>query len=59
MAIRRENGSPQTRSASNNEEKSLELIRNALKNLKFGQVTIYVQDGSVVMIERTEKQKVA
>lgn len=58
MAIRRENGS-ETRSVLNNDEKSLELIRNALKNLKFGQVTIYVQDGSVVMIERTEKQKVA
>lgn len=32
-------------------------IRSALDGLRFGVVTITVQDGTVVQIERTEKQR--
>ena len=34
---------------------SLERIQNALRGLRFGEVTVIVQDGLVVQIERTEK----
>jgi hypothetical protein len=32
-----------------------DTIRAALEGLRFGSVTIHVQDGMVVQIERTEK----
>ncbi|MEX2286787.1 MAG: YezD family protein [Planctomycetaceae bacterium] len=32
-------------------------IRTALHDLRFGQVTLIVQDGYIVQIERTEKQR--
>jgi hypothetical protein len=32
-------------------------IRTALHDLKFGQVTLIVQDGYLVQIERTEKKR--
>ena len=35
----------------------LEQIRQALKGLRFGNVSIIVQDGMVVQIERTEKRR--
>ena len=35
----------------------LEQIQQALANLKFGHVTITVQDGVVVQIERIEKRR--
>ena len=34
---------------------TLELVKQALANLEFGQVTIAVHDGEIVQIERTEK----
>jgi hypothetical protein len=34
---------------------TLELVKQALAGLEFGQVTIAVHDGEVVQIERTEK----
>jgi hypothetical protein len=34
---------------------ALERIASALKGLKFGTVTVVVQDGVVVQVERTEK----
>lgn len=34
---------------------SLELVKQALSNLEFGQVTIAVHEGEIVQIERTEK----
>lgn len=34
---------------------SLDRIQNALRGLRFGEVTVIVQDGVVVQIERTEK----
>jgi hypothetical protein len=33
----------------------LERIRTALRGLRFGTVTVIVQDGVVVQVERTEK----
>lgn len=33
----------------------LELIRNALSGLRFGEVVIAVHDGEIVQIARTEK----
>jgi hypothetical protein len=34
---------------------SLEQIRGALRGLQFGSVTVIVQDGVVIQIDRTEK----
>jgi hypothetical protein len=33
----------------------IELVRNALAGLKFGEVVIAVHDGEIVQIARTEK----
>lgn len=38
-----------------NERKALALIREAIKDMRFGVVSIVLQDGFVVQIERTEK----
>lgn len=35
----------------------LEHIREALRHLKFGTITIVVQDGVVVQIDRTERRR--
>ena len=35
------------------------VIHEALRGLQFGQVTIIVQDGVVIQIERTEKKRLA
>ena len=37
------------------ERSTLELIRNALTGLRFGELTIAVHDGEIVQISRTEK----
>ena len=34
---------------------ALELIRNALSGLRFGEIVIAVHDGQIVQIARTEK----
>jgi hypothetical protein len=36
---------------------ALEHIRDALRGLRYGTVSIVVQDGLVVQIERTEKRR--
>ena len=36
---------------------AIELICEALQGLKFGMVTVIVQDGVVVQVERTEKMR--
>lgn len=36
---------------------SLSVIQDALKGLQYGQVTVVVQDGIVVQVERTEKHR--
>ena len=38
-----------------NHEQALTRIREALRDLRFGEVTIVLQDGYVVQVERTEK----
>lgn len=40
-----------------NSESELQQIRDALSGLRFGSVTIVVQDGVVVQIDRTEKKR--
>jgi hypothetical protein len=36
---------------------ALRQIEDALRGLQFGQVTITVQDGGVVQVERTERRR--
>jgi hypothetical protein len=38
-------------------DEELQQIREALQGLRFGSVTIVVQDGVVVQIDRTEKRR--
>ena len=38
---------------------ALDRIRAALRGLRFGTVTVVVQDGVVVQVERTEKVRIA
>lgn len=35
----------------------LQQVAAALRGLKFGQITLTIQDGVIVMIERTEKRR--
>jgi hypothetical protein len=39
-------------------ERTLESVREALRELRFGTVTVVVHDGEVVQIDRTEKLRV-
>jgi hypothetical protein len=36
----------------------LEKVRALLDELKYGSITIYVQDGRIVQIDRTEKHRI-
>ena len=38
---------------------ALDRIQDALRGLRFGAVTVIVQDGVVVQVERTEKLRIA
>ena len=42
-----------------NHEQALTRIREALRDLRFGEVTVVLQDGYVVQVERTEKLRLA
>jgi hypothetical protein len=42
-----------------NHEQALTRIREALRDLRFGVVTVVLQDGYVVQVERTEKLRMA
>jgi hypothetical protein len=46
-------------SISDRQLQALEQIRDALRGLRYGQVTIIVQDGVVVQIDRTERKRLA
>lgn len=48
------------REAMPNDEREQELqhIREALRGLRYGTVSIIIQDGVVVQIDRTEKKRV-
>jgi hypothetical protein len=48
---------PEALPASAASDAVLEQIRDALRDLKFGTVTVIVQDGVVVQLERTEKHR--
>ena len=39
-------------------EQALSMIARSLRGLRFGQVTIIVQDGRVVQVDRTERQRI-
>ncbi len=39
--------------------RALAKVRDALNGLRYGEVTIVVQDGVVVQVERTEKVRIA
>lgn len=43
------------RPASPDERSALERIQDALRGLRYGEVTVVVQDGVVVQVERTER----
>ena len=36
---------------------TLDEVRASLKNLRYGSVTIIVQDGVIIQIDRTEKRR--
>jgi hypothetical protein len=38
---------------------ALAKVRDALSGLRYGEVTVVVQDGVVVQVERTEKVRIA
>lgn len=38
-----------------NERKALALIQDAIRGVRYGEITIVLQDGLVVQIERSEK----
>lgn len=40
-----------------NERKALTLIQEAIRGVRFGVVTVVLQDGLVVQVERTEKHR--
>jgi hypothetical protein len=40
-----------------NGDGALDEIRASLKNLRYGSVTIIVQDGVIIQIDRTEKRR--
>lgn len=57
-ALRRFSAAFRSRNADNNTAESLALedqIRQAISGVSFGTVTIVVQDGVVVQLERNEK----
>ncbi len=35
----------------------LEQVRNAVRGIRFGEVRVIIQDGTIVQIERVEKQR--
>jgi hypothetical protein len=48
---------PGLRGTSQASDPALEYVRQALAGLQFGQVSIIVQDGVVVQVERTERRR--
>jgi hypothetical protein len=46
-------------STRDEEALALSKVRDALDGLRYGEVTVIVQDGVVVQVERTEKTRIA
>ena len=53
-----DNGHRLRRDADADTESVLAQLRGVLQGLRFGSVTIIVQDGVVVQIDRTEKRRI-
>ena len=51
-----EDGAPPPRSEAALDE-ALKQIRQSLVGLQYGQVSVFVQDGVVVQVERTERKR--
>ena len=49
---------PEPSGVPDSDESTLQLIREALQNLKFGTVTLIVQDGLVIQVDRTERRRI-
>ena len=41
-----------------NERKALAMIQGAIREVRYGIVTVILQDGLVVQVERTERQRI-
>jgi hypothetical protein len=48
---------PSDSTAAPLDDAAIEQIRQSLKGLRFGTVTIILQDGVIVQIDRTEKRR--
>ncbi len=48
---------PTTEEGSSGGDYTLEEVRASLTNLRYGSVTIIVQDGVIIQIDRTEKRR--
>ena len=44
--------------AADTNDRALAKVRDALSGLRYGEVTVVVQDGVVVQVERTEKVRI-
>lgn len=40
-----------------NDEKYLEEVRKSVNQIKYGSITLIVQDGKVIQIDKTEKKR--
>lgn len=57
MSRNRAPSSDRAESPEPDEEEVIERVKDALQNLRFGQVTVIVQDGVVVQIDRLERRR--
>lgn len=46
-----------SRSAASEVDHALAHVRDALRNMQYGEISIVVQDGVVIQIERTERTR--
>ena len=49
---------PPDKPAESDSDQALRLVREALRGLKYGNIVIVVQDGTVVQVDRTEKRRI-
>ena len=50
-------GNGQVAEGATTGENALDEVRASLRNLRYGSVTIIVQDGVIIQIDRTEKRR--
>ena len=55
QALSERNAAPYAGEEQGHAAHAIERIRDALRGLRFGTVSVIVQDGVVVQVERTEK----